>query len=127
KEEVIGALKCIDDIKKYYDNRLDLLASTIVWGMVAPLSFVLKQIGAPFLKWLVFWGVTNASKSSSGCIPLAFDGHHNDSNFIKGKGALDSVPRLGDLVSKTTFPKMVNEVNLDSLTMEEILEYMKIG
>ena len=39
KGEFLDALKAIEELKKYYENRLDLLATTIMWGMIAPFSF----------------------------------------------------------------------------------------
>jgi hypothetical protein len=127
KEDLLDALNCIDELKKYYVGRLDLLATTITWGMVAPLDFMLKMNGSIWLKWLVYWGFSNASKSSSGSIVLGLDGHHNDSGFVKGEGSIDTVARLGDLLCKTTFPKMVNEVDLNADHMRKIVENMKTG
>ncbi len=126
REELLDAFNAIEGLKKYYENRLDLLASIIKWAMIAPLSFVLKTSRLPYLKWIALWGFTKATKSSSGLIPLAFDGHHHpDSGFIKGQGSIDSVPRLGELISRTTFPIVVNEANLIDERMKHVIEYMK--
>lgn len=88
---------------------LDLLSTSIIWGVVAPISFILKSIGS-FLKWLHFWGFTNASKSSTGKIILAIDGHHNDSRYVLNISNIDTIARLGEAIGKTTFPKLVDEV-----------------
>lgn len=125
KEDILDALNCLEQLTKYFEGRLDLLSSVIKWTMQAPLCFVLKMNGLSFLKWLVLWGITTASKSSLGLIMLAIDDHHNDSSFIKGQGSIDSIARLGDLISTTTFPKMVNEVDLTSDQMRYIVEHMK--
>lgn len=126
-EALKDAIACISDAQKYYIGREALLSSTIHWFMVAPLSFVTKQLGRDYLKWLVFSGVSNATKTTTGLIGLAIDGHHNDPDFMKGQGAIDTVARLGDFISKATFPKVVNEVNLvsDDRDIQKLLEYIK--
>jgi hypothetical protein len=56
---------------------------------------------------------------------LAFDGHHNDPDYVLGSGSIDTVARLGDTISKTTFHKLVDEVDLGSIYMKDIINYMK--
>jgi hypothetical protein len=101
------------------------LSTLTKWGIVAPLAFVHKQNNSRFLNWLVLWGFTNATKSSSGKYALAFDGHHNDPDYVLGSGSIDTVARLGDTISKSTFPKLVDEVDLSSIYMKDIINYMK--
>lgn len=48
-EGISEALKCIDEITKYYKGRLDLLSTLTKWGIVAPLGFVYKQNRSRFL------------------------------------------------------------------------------
>jgi hypothetical protein len=123
--DVIDAIHCIEEIKKYYEGRLDLLSTLILWGVVAPLSFVLKQQNSSFLNWLLLWGFTNATKSSSGKIVLAIDGHHNDPDFVLGMGSIDTLARSGDTIGKTTFPKLVDEVDLTSIYLKDVVNSMK--
>jgi hypothetical protein len=114
-EELIDALKLIiDELKTIYEdnNRLDLLATSIVWGMIAPIIFILKTNNY-FLKLLHYYGFANATKSSTGKLILALDGHENDSRFSMQFGRIDSQARLGDAVSRSTFPILVDEVNLN--------------
>jgi hypothetical protein len=126
REELEDALKAVDELKKFYENRLELLADLIKWALAAPLSFVIKTSHLRYVIWLVLWGASKTLKSNSGRVILAIDRHHNyDSGFIKSQGSIDSVARLGETVSKTTFPIVVNEVNLIDDRMRHILEYMK--
>ena len=64
-----------------------------------------------FLKWLHFYGFPNATKSNTGKIILAIDGHHDDTEYLLNFSRIDTVARLGDAVSHTTFPKLVDEVD----------------
>ena len=44
----------IEELKPRYENRLDLLATAIVWGMVAPIIFMLKTNNY-FLKAMAYF------------------------------------------------------------------------
>jgi hypothetical protein len=112
KQKVVEALDFIQELAENgYIGRLDLLAHTIKFGFIAPCSFVFKYIKAPWLEFLHFYGDPNSSKSSSGEIVLAFDGHHKDENFIVNMGHVDTPARLGETISQTTFPILVDELD----------------
>jgi len=70
-EELLNAISLIIELKSYYENRLDLLATALVWGMVAPVIFMLKTNNY-FLKALHFYGFPNATKSNTGKIVLCY-------------------------------------------------------
>ena len=106
------ALTFLEKLNQYYENRLDLLSTSIVWGMIAPAIFMLKTNNY-FLKRLHFYGFPNATKSNTGKIILAIDGHHDDPKFLLNISRIDTIARLGDTVSHSTFPKLVDEVDLN--------------
>jgi hypothetical protein len=108
----------------YYSGRLDLLSTVIVWFLAAPVIFMLKTNNY-FLKWLHFYGIPNSTKSNSGKIGLAINGHHDNPDFLLNLSRIDSPARLGDAVSHTTFPKLVDEVDLNSLDKGWLVEAMK--
>jgi hypothetical protein len=106
------ALEYINELAKVgYQNRLDLLAHLILFGMIAPYSFIFKVTRAPILEWLDLYGKPNASKSTSGKIILAIDGHEKADDYNVNIGHVDSTARLGDTISQTTFPKLVDEMD----------------
>jgi hypothetical protein len=102
----------IDDLSKYFEGRLDLLAHILLFAMIAPCSFIFKVIGAPLLEWMHPYGSSNAGKSSSGKIVLAADGNENNDDFNLSISHIDTIARFGETVSKTTFPKLVDDVDL---------------
>jgi hypothetical protein len=121
------ALKTIEDAgTKYYSNpdRLNLLATAMVWGMAAPISFMFKS-NVYYLRWLHLWGFSNATKSNNGMLILAIDGHHKDSKYIRNISNIDTIARLGDELSKTTFPKMFDEVDLSDERYKHIINQIK--
>lgn len=108
------ALAFLEELKQYYEKRLDLLATATVWGMIAPAIFMLKTNNY-FLKWFHFYGFPNAIKSNTGKIILSFDGHHDDEDYLLKMSRIDTIARLGDQISHTTFPKLVDEADLNGL------------
>ena len=118
------ALKFIDELVPYYENRLDLLSTVIVWFLVAPAIYMLKTNNY-FLKFLHFYGFPNATKSNSDKIGLAIDGHHNDPSFCMSLGSIDTIARLGDAVSHTTFPKLVDEADLNGPEKAWLVNHLK--
>ena len=115
QEEIIETAKILNDLVSLYPDRVDLFSTFINWGIVAPFSFVLKQIGNNgWLKWLHSWGAASTGKITLGRIVMAIDNHHHeDSKFILPYSSIDSPARFGEAISKTTFPLCINEVSLD--------------
>ena len=111
-QKLKDSLEYINELAKVgYQNRLDLLGHSILFGVIAPCSFVFKVTRAPILEWMHLYGKPNASKSTSGKIILAIDGHEKDGDYNVNIGHVDSIARLGDTISKTTFPKLVDEMD----------------
>lgn len=121
--DAIGFL--INELKPRYENRLDLLATAIVWGIVAPVIFMLKTNNY-FLKALHLYGFANSTKSNTGKIILALDGHQEDSRFALQFSRIDTPARLGEAVSKSTFPILVDEVNLSDEKNSWLINALKI-
>ena len=127
-DDLKEALKVVEEAAaKYFTNpdRLDLLATSIAWGMIAPISFVFKSNSVYYLVWLHFWGSPNATKSKTGMIVLAIDGHHKDERFIRNISNIDTIARLGEEIGKTTFPKLVDEVDLNDEKYRTLINQMK--
>jgi hypothetical protein len=110
--DVADALRFIDELEGWYKGREDLLSHICHWFMIAPLSFIFKVINAPLLEWVHPWGNPNTGKTSSGLIGLGFDGNEGDEDFNLNMKHIDSLARFGDTISDTTFPKIINEVDL---------------
>ena len=80
--------------------------------MVAPVIYMLKTNNY-FLKALHFYGFANATKSNTGKIILALDGHEQDSRFAMQLPSVDTLPKLGAAVSHSTFPILIDEMDLN--------------
>jgi hypothetical protein len=109
--DLSDALIYINELAGYFEGRLDLLSHCILFGVIAPCSFIFKVIKAPILEWLDLYGYPNASKSTSGRIILAIDGHDKDDDYNVNMAHVDTIARLGDTISKTTYPVLVDEMD----------------
>jgi hypothetical protein len=111
-DEVAQALSVIEQLEKFYKNRLDLLATGMVWVMIAPFNFIMKTDNY-FLKLLNLYGVANSTKTNTALIILAVDGHQEEKGeniYILSYGSVDSNAKFGEAVSKTTFPILIDEI-----------------
>ena len=110
---VSDSLKYIDELSKYFEGRLDLLAHILLFAMIAPCSFIFKVIGAPLLEWIHPYGSSNAGNQVLGkTVFCPADGNENDDDFNLSIGHIDTIARFGETISKTTFPKLVDEVDV---------------
>lgn len=105
-------LDFINELESWYKGREDLLAHLLLWFMAAPLSFIFNVTNSQLLEWLHPYGNPNTGKTTSGIIGLAFDGNETNQDFVLNMKYIDSLARFGDTISKTTFPKIINEVDL---------------
>lgn len=111
--DVSDALNFISELEsRWYRDREDLLAHILSWFMIAPCSFIFKVINAPLLGWVQSYGNPNTGKTSSGLIGLAMDGNECNEDFNLNMKHIDTLARFGDTISNTTFPKIINEVDL---------------
>ncbi len=125
-DKLTDALAFIEELKACYENRLDLLATSIVWGIVAPAIFMLKTNNY-FLKGLNFYGFSNATKSNTGKIILAIDGNHEDhNNHALNFNLVDSPAKLGAAVNRSTFPILIDEVDLNDIRNSQLVNMIKI-
>ena len=81
-EELKAALDFIDELEVMaYKDGLELLSHILLFGLIAPCSFIFKCIKAPCLEWTSFYGSPNSTKTSSSKVVLALDGHENDQDY----------------------------------------------
>ena len=120
------ALELLRELREVWYAHLGARFTTVVkWGLVAPFGYAMKQKkgGGVHIPWLLVYGESLTGKTTLGYIirhmwglpPLAKTG-----------SSMDTVARLGAVLSETTFPVVVNEV-ADPLNKEDILEMVKAG
>ncbi|MCI4408085.1 MAG: bifunctional DNA primase/polymerase [Thermofilum sp.] len=110
-EELRKALELFLLIAKYYENIIDKFSFTIRWGLTAPFSYAYKQMGK-MLRGLYAYGQSGAGKTTQGKIFLSMWGLGETLEsdlYVMGATSIDTPARLGEKISKTTFPIVVNE------------------
>jgi len=125
-EELRKALEFFLLIAKYYGNIIDKFSFTIRWGLIAPYSYAYKQMGK-MVRGLYAYGQSGAGKTTQGKIFLSMWGlgEFIDSDlYVMGATRIDTTARLGEMVSKSTFPIVVNEP-ADIFQRPELTEMIK--
>ena len=122
REEVAAALKLLSELAtEWYGHAADRFATAVKWGVAAPFSYALKQRGR-WLPWLMLYGASRTGKTTLGDVILAMWGL--GSQHRKTGASIDTVPRLGHVLSQSTFPVLVNEPGA-ALAREDVVEAMK--
>ncbi|HET6715860.1 MAG TPA: hypothetical protein VFG90_01930, partial [Nitrososphaeraceae archaeon] len=90
----------------------NVFPTVLKWSIIAPFDFVLKQILKKWMPWLYPYGWSRTGKSSLGekiccCIWDRYD----DKDAILPFTAADTFARLGEALSRSTYPITINEVS----------------
>jgi hypothetical protein len=129
QQNILECTKLLNDLASRY-KRPKIFASTIKWGIIAPFSYVLKQIGDKnlCLPWKYDYGTTHAGKTTNGEIDLKI-WRIDDTNHKKGFSAIDTKAKMGFVIeSAGTFPMLINEMpDLNDPKYRDLVESMKNG
>ncbi|MEM4846971.1 MAG: hypothetical protein QW794_04345 [Thermosphaera sp.] len=121
-EKLRQALLLLNELAEVWFKHVQDKFSTIVkWGAVAPFGYILKQRGK-WMPWLYLYGDSATGKTTLGRIVLKLWGL--DSRHEKTGASVDTVPRLGHVLSASTFPTLINEPG-NALTKEDVVEAVK--
>ena len=122
REELREALMLLDELAtKWFSHVVDKFALAIKWGIVSPFIYAMKQKGK-WVPWLYLYGASFTGKTTIGEIILDIWGL--DSRHRRGGSSIDTIPRLGNILSCSTFPTLVNEPG-NALSKEDIIETLK--
>jgi len=110
EEKLRESLIYLDYIcKNFYSPIMPTFSTILKWFIIAPFSFIVKQLGR-HIKSLYLYGVGGTGKTKASVLCSYIWASYRK---IEGEGSsgasMDTVPRLGNLVSKNTFPVVVNE------------------
>ncbi|MEM2196756.1 MAG: hypothetical protein QW290_06730 [Sulfolobales archaeon] len=121
-EKLKQALTLLNELAEtWFKHVQDRFATIVKWGVVAPFSYLLKQRGK-WIPWLYLYGDSATGKTTLGRIVLKLWGL--DSKHEKTGASIDTIPRLGYVLSMSTFPVLINEPG-NALTREDVVEAFK--
>lgn len=107
KEELLEAVTLLSKLIQHFKGEEDKLATCIKWGLIAPFSYIKKQLG-PWLPWLYLYGTAGSGKTTIAKILLYLYSEPGQDNDLGGS-SFDTVARVGNRLSQSTFPIVVNE------------------
>jgi hypothetical protein len=112
KEQMVECMDFIDLLyRDFFNDRSQRLPTFIKWGVMAPWSFILKQLKCPFIPGLFPYGAANAKKTTEGKIALSIYGFYAINNMDGIPFDMANTPaRLGEIVSNSTYSILINEV-----------------
>ncbi len=122
--EIKECIELLEELVLYkYDNKV-ILPTVIKWSMVAPFDYAMKS-HYNWMKWLHLFGFTTAAKTTMGRIGLAI-WRSNDGNQEFSFQNMNTSARLGQVLSQSTFPILINEVGgLNDEKYIDIVEMIK--
>jgi hypothetical protein len=124
-EQIITCCELIDDLQKRFKKK-DIFPTLLKWSIVAPFNFVLKQHHKKWIPWLYPYGWSNTGKSTLGDISCCIWNRYDDKDSIVSFTAADTKARFGEVLSKTTYPIVINEVaQLSDDKYKDLLEMFK--
>jgi len=107
KGGLVDATEFLGELVTYFKGEEKTLATCLKWGLLAPFSYIKKQMGN-WMPWLYLYGAGGTGKTTLGKIILYLYGEPGENNNIGGSG-FDTVYRVGDRLCQSTFPIVVNE------------------
>ncbi len=121
-EKLRQALLLLNELADvWFKHVQDKFATVVKWGVVTPFGYILKQRGK-WIPWLYLYGDSATGKTTLGRVVLKLWGL--DSRYEKTGASVDTVPRLGHVLSASTFPTLINEPG-NALTKEDVVEAVK--
>jgi ribosomal protein S27AE len=123
QEELKESLELLNELgTKWYSHIPDKFSAVIQWGAIAPFIFAYKQKYNRWIRLLYLYGASRTSKTTLGEIILSMWGL--TSRYMKSGATIDTVARLGYILSFSTFPTVINEPG-GALSKEDVVEVLK--
>ena len=129
KEQIANCLELLELLQQKCKN--DKVFPTIIkWSCIAPFVYVMKQKknNKMWIPWLYLYGSSRTGKTTYGDILCAIHGNYQDEKYKIPFTNVDTVAKLGEALSKSTFPLVINEsgaISDDSKYNKNLIEMIK--
>lgn len=127
KGKLKEALLLLNELAEvWFAHAKEKFVTVIKWGAVAPFSYAIKQKhkSSKWVRWLYIYGETDTGKSTLGLLVLRMWNAPEEN--LRAGTAIDTIPKLGEEVSKNTLPKLVIEPR-GIFDKPELVEAIKIA
>jgi hypothetical protein len=111
REHVIACCNYLNELAEQGWMDKGIFPTVLKWGMISPFSFALKynSVSKNWMPWLQLYGHGQTGKTTLG--EIVFDiWNQNPRDHSIGFNHIDSVARFGNVLSRDTYPKLVNEI-----------------
>ena len=134
REPSVGELRevvvFLDELASRFNHVLDRFATIVKWGVMAPFIYVYKQMGT-WVPWLFLYGYTMTGKSTLAeivlriwnLVPEVHDYKTINWHWLGG-GCVDSPAKMGYILSRSTFPIVV-EWPAGALAKGDVIDVVK--
>ncbi len=116
------AKECCELLNKLAQNgwkNKNIFPTVLKWAILSPYAFIIKtnkdiskyeclRDRCRFLPWLLLHGQSQSGKSTLGQL-IGFIWRQSGEDFEKGYSSIDTVAKLGNTLSKSTYPTLINE------------------
>ena len=111
KEDVTNCCKYLNKLADHGWKDKNIFPTVLKWGLLSPFSFIIKynSNSENWMPWLQLYGHSQTGKTTLGKIVFNIWNQKIQYHSI-GFNHIDSVARFGSVVSKDTYPKLVNEI-----------------
>jgi hypothetical protein len=109
----VDAEKCcqlLDNLAENGWKNKNIFPTVLKWAIISPFSFVIKQLDKNnFFPWLILYGQSKSGKSTLGELVTKI---WRIKDADRGFSSIDTPPKLGQIISQTTYPILINEVGV---------------
>lgn len=125
KDQIITCCELLDILQTKFKNK-DIFPTLLKWSIIAPFDYILKQVHKEWIPWLHLYGWSNTGKSTLGDLCCCIWNRYDDKDSILSFTAADTKARFGEVLSKSTYPVVINEVGqLNDDRYRDIVEMFK--
>ncbi len=126
KEDVKQALEILNELgEKWFSHAQDRFSRIIRWGVISPFIYTYKRMGR-WVKWKYLYGASKTGKTTLGEIAVIYLWGLDETKHKKPGSSIDTVARLGHVLSQSTFPTLINEPG-GVFMKEELVDMIKSG
>ena len=108
-EQIKHCCELIEILQTKFKDK-DVFPTILKWSIIAPFDYILKQVHKKWIPWLYPYGWSNTGKSTLGDICCCIWNCYQDKDSVLSFTAADTKARLGEALSKSTYPIVINEV-----------------
>ena len=126
REDVKQALEILNELgEKWFSHAQDRFSRIFRWGVISPFIYAYKQMGR-WVKWKYLYGASKTGKTTLGEIAVIYLWGLDETKHKKPGSSIDTVARLGHVLSQSTFPILINEPG-GVFMKEELVDMIKSG